>query len=441
MDDRPIAALATALAPAALAVIRTSGAGCVDLIARSFSRSRALDRAGGHSIVRGSLLDDEGQVIDDVLALVFRAPRSFTGEEAVEISCHGSPAGVRRVLSRLYEIGFAPAEPGEFTRRSFLNGKLDLSSAEAVNEIVSSQTAAAHAMAVDRLNGSVTRAVSSIRAVIVRVLAELSIQLDYPEEETGVIETDVMLLTNALRDARAIASTYERGRLFQSGATVALVGPTNAGKSSLFNALLEQDRSIVSDTPGTTRDYVEATFVADGVPVRLIDTAGLRSTTESIEGEGIRRTEEIADNADLVIRVVDATTDSAPLPVSEQLSLLVANKIDLEGAVVPPGFLPLSARTGEGIDTLVARIAEELLNRAAGDSSAGVTIDSVRQRDLLDRCAGALERAIESIRQGMPADVVAVDLQEGADAIGEITGEVSSAEILDEMFGAFCVGK
>ena len=461
-DERPIAAIATALAPAALAAIRLSGDRTVDLLAERFSRPEALRRAGGHTMHHGSILDAGGRAVDEVLVAVYRRPRSYTGEESAEVFCHGSPAGVRRVLAVLLSSGFAAARPGEFTRRAFLNGRLDLTRAEAVNEIVSAHTAHAHALALDRLEGSVEAAVGEVRAELIAMMAQLAVQLDYPEEETGPVEVDADRLRRAGERARSIASTYGRGRLFQEGVRVAIAGRTNAGKSALFNRLLRHDRSIVSDVHGTTRDYVEALIDVDGIPLRLYDTAGLRASNESVEEEGIRRSHEIISGSDLVLYVVDASS-GLTADDRERLdwirprtpALLVLNKSDLAPASSsaggaepgpwarsePDAATRVSAWTGEGIDELNAAVSAALLRAAAGATASDVVIDSERQHALLLRAAEAVDRTVESLEAGVSADATAVDLQEALDAVGEITGEVASAEILDAMFAGFCVGK
>lgn len=450
MDERPIAAIASALAPAAIAVIRVSGEGSIDLLSRAFSRSLTLRAATGHTIHHGSIVDAEGRTVDEVLVAVYRRPRSYTGEDSAEVFCHGSPAGVRRTLGVLLESGFAAAEPGEFTRRAFINGKLDLTRAEAVNEIVRAQTAKAHAYAVDRLEGGVASAVANVRSALVVAMAQLAIQLDYPEEETGTIEVDVDRLEGCSRAARELASTCERGRLYQEGVRVALAGRTNAGKSALFNRLLQQDRSIVSEVHGTTRDYVEALIDVVGIPVRLFDTAGLRPTDEAIEEEGIRRSRSVIAASDLVLYVVDSSVgltddDRERIDETRELTptLVVSSKADI--ARDRPGqtaSLLVSAQTGAGIDDLNAAIAREILRSAgSADREPPVVIDSERQRSLLLRAAEAIDRTVASLRDGVSADAVAVDLQEALDAVGEITGEVASAEILDAMFSSFCVGK
>ena len=453
-QEHPIAAIATPLAPAALAVIRTSGGGVMDLLASRFSRPEALRTAAANSIVYGNLIDIDGNALDEVLVSVFRAPRSYTGEEIAEISCHGSPAGVRRIYAELLSAGFRAAEPGEFTRRAFANGKLDLSQAEAVNEIVHAQTTAAHTLALDRLGGAVRDALSQVRGSLVALMAELSIQLDYPEEDSGEVVLDLMRLEEARGEIEQLAATFARGRLFQEGVRVALAGRTNAGKSSLFNRLLGNDRSIVSDTHGTTRDYLEVVIDLDGIPVRLFDTAGLRATDEHVEEEGIRRSRQIIEGADVVLYVVDAAggetaEDRDRLAEIRAITpvLVVHNKADLTGRAEAAGAnagaasILVSARTGSGVGELISTLRDTLLEARGVSESGGLAIDSERQHSALLRAAEALELTARSARDGMPADALAVDLQEALDAMGEITGEVASAEIIDQMFGSFCVGK
>jgi tRNA modification GTPase len=470
-DETPVAAIATPLAQSALGAIRVSGHDSVRLLAARFSRPASLLNADGHTIHHGTIHDAEGCALDEVLVAVYRCPRSYTGEESAEIFCHGSPAGIRRVYAALLAAGFSAAEPGEFTRRAFSNGKLDLTRAEAVNEVVRAQTATAHALAVDRLSGRVEQIVGEIRAELVAIMAQLAIQLDYPEEDTGEIDVDSGRLAAAGRRVRELASTFARGRLYQDGARVVLAGRTNAGKSSLFNALLRQDRSIVSDVHGTTRDYVEALIDVEGVPVRLFDTAGLRATNEKVEEEGIRRSRAVVAAADLVLYAVDAAVgleaedESRLEEIRGQAPVIVVmNKIDLadagneapvggERAAVGPApvaSVRVSALTGAGTDELNRAILARLLEDRGADVVArggdgfgaqSVVIDSERQHALLVRAAEAIEQTLDSLAAGIPADATAVDLQEALDAVGEITGEVASAEILDAMFGSFCVGK
>jgi len=446
-----IAALATPVGRSALAVIRTAGTDCVARIATAFSRPDALHQAEGNTLLHGYLSDPEsGERLDEVVLGVYRAPRSYTGEDAVEIMCHGGPPGVERLLSMLRANGFRQAEPGEFTQRAFLAGKMDLTRAEAVQELVNAQTERAHAMALQRLGGSIERRINEVKDELVHILSAVNIQLDYPEEETGEIPIPREAISRSMENLRSLLATYRTGRLFREGARVVLAGPTNAGKSSLFNLFLREDRSIVSDTHGTTRDYIEQALSVGGVPVRLYDTAGLRDTREDIESEGIRRSARVIESADVVLYVVDGSDSMEPEEFEKFAALGkravgVWNKIDrLSGDEaarerLPEGFIPVSAVTGEGFD----RLEQALLSRIlpGGTSEESAVIDSARQKELLERCLSSLQEVARGVEAAVPVDAVALDLQDAVAALGEITGEVTTADVLDAMFGSFCVGK
>lgn len=453
MDDSlrtdPIAALATPFGRSALAVIRTSGPGVIESLAKLFSGGGRIREAQGHTLHHGTLLNEE-EAVDEVVLALFRSPRSYTGEDSVEIYCHGSRPGIQRILDLLYTNGFRPAEPGEFTLRAFMNGKLDLTRAEAVREIADAQTSAAQELALDRLGGSIEGRINELKEGLVKLLAALSIQLDYPEEETGEIPTDAGELERIAASLRDLAATYRTGRIYQEGVRVALGGRTNAGKSSLFNALLREDRAIVSEIHGTTRDYIEASLDVEGVPVLLFDTAGLREVKEEVEGEGIRRSRTILKQADMVLYLIDATEGPSeedrnflygePSATTERV-IPVWNKCDLPGAPPPPeGFLGVSALRAEGVAALLGEIRRRALpeERVRGGEPV---IDSLRQKNLLERAADAVDHVIEGLEADMPADVLSLDLQEAVSALGEITGEVTTADLLETMFEGFCVGK
>jgi tRNA modification GTPase len=451
MEDDLIVAPATPWGVSALAVLRASGPGAVAAVARICENPRRIAEAPGNSLRRALLVDPESdEVLDDAVLGIYRAPHSYTGEESVEIFCHGSPPGMRRILATLYRVGFRPADPGEFTLRAFLAGKIDLTRAEAVHEIVQAQTARGHEMALARLGGSIEAAIDESKGALVQIMAAVAVQLDYPEEDTGEVVIPPETVATARRRLAELAETYRTGRLFQEGARVALAGRTNAGKSSLFNALLREERSIVSATHGTTRDYIESRLDLAGIPVLLYDTAGLRMTEESIEGEGIRRTRNLLENADLVVYVVDGSRGLDP---EDREALAAAsgaggrevipvwNKIDdPSGAPPPEGFVPVSATTYQGIEKLVARIVAALTpDRTYREGSP--VIDSLRQKNLLERAVEALGHVEEGLAAGFPVDVISLDLQEAINALGEITGEVTSEDILDAVFGGFCLGK
>ncbi|MDT8299390.1 MAG: tRNA uridine-5-carboxymethylaminomethyl(34) synthesis GTPase MnmE, partial [Spirochaetaceae bacterium] len=299
-----ISALATPRGRGALAVIRTSGEGCVEVLASRFSRPEVLIESEGGRVYHGWILGVDGERIDEVLITVFRNPVSYTGQESAEISCHGGPAVVDRILEVLRNSGFRDAAPGEFTFRAFSNGKMDLTRAEAVKEIIDARTDRARALAVSRLSGSVESVINSVKDIVRRQSAVAALALDYPEDEAESVPFDIPLIRQARDNLSALIQTWRTGRLYHDGLTVALAGPANAGKSSLFNLFLKEERSIVTERPGTTRDWLEAWLNLDGIPLRLVDTAGLRRVTEDpIEVEGIRRTRDLLAGSDLVVAV------------------------------------------------------------------------------------------------------------------------------------------
>jgi tRNA modification GTPase len=405
-----------------------------------------LSIARGHTIHR-CLLRDGNEDVDEILLAVYKAPKSYTGEDGAEIFCHGSLPVIQRILSLFARSGFRAAGPGEFTQRAFLNGRMGLTQAEAVNEIVRARTDRARGLALQRLGGAIEARIQKARDALIDLRASLELLIDFPDEqvETGV---DVGKLNEAERVLRELLRTCRQGRMYQEGMSVAIVGATNAGKSSLFNALLRQDRAIVSGVHGTTRDWLEGIANIQGIPVRLFDTAGLRETTDPLEREGVRRTRELIDGADSVLYVVDGTRGALPAD-SEFLRawerpaplLRVWNKADL-GAVqpAPDGFLLVSAVTGSGVDEVHNAIAQAALGEAPCDTSEPL-VTSERQRELLLRALGGLMRLRGSLAQGAAPELLAVDCADTMDALGEITGAITNEQILHRMFSRFCVGK
>ncbi len=473
----PIVALATPWAESALALIRTSGEGCVDLVAGAFSRPEALraaenahmvygyiqtggartgvEGAAGAAQAPGAATDEPAgapgsggpERIDEVMAAVFRAPHGYTGEESVEISCHGSLPGIQMILEVLRQQGFRDAAPGEFTMRAFLNGKMDLTRAEAVQEIIGAKSRRAQTLALNRLSGALWRRIDGLKQSLKSLLATVEVQLDYPEDEMEAApEVSLEKLNEIEAELQQLLGTYRTGRLYQEGVRVALGGATNAGKSSLFNLFLREDRSIVSGIHGTTRDYIESWITIQGVPVRLFDTAGLRNPEHPVEAEGIKRSGRVIENAAVVVYVVDATVGLSAAERADykawrddQRYLFVWNKTDLATEAAPEGFIGVSAETGGGFEQLEAEIGRRILGSAGGEGD--LLIDSSRQHRLLQRAGVSLKEAAGAAEAGLPLDFVAADLKDALDALGEITGEVTSADILNQIFGDFCVGK
>ena len=438
-----IAALATPWGESALAVIRTSGTGSIDKVASIFKGNKDITKLPGYSLAFGMLRDGE-KAVDQVVLGIYRAPKSYTGEDMVEVFCHGSLPGIQAVLELLHKTGFRAAQPGEFTLRSFLNGKVDLTRAEAVNELILSKSRQAQGLALDRLSGSIFDAIDRAKHLLTDILASVEIQLDYAEDEADpAAGFDMDKLDQAADILSRLAATYQVGKLYKEGIRIALAGRTNAGKSKLFNLFLKEDRSIVSDIKGTTRDYIESSVAVKGIPAVLIDTAGLRTSDDPVEAEGIRRSNLVIENADIILYLVDSSEGLAEEDkefIKTHPCIPLWNKIDKTDAAAPAGFVPISAATGAGFGELEELIFARAMGSRKVDTGEAV-IDSQRQKDLIDRSLDAIGKVKIGMAADIPLDVVAVDLEEAVNALGELTGEITSADILENMFSRFCVGK
>ncbi|MDR3161188.1 MAG: tRNA uridine-5-carboxymethylaminomethyl(34) synthesis GTPase MnmE [Spirochaetaceae bacterium] len=468
-DDSPIAALATPPGESALALIRTSGKDAVDRLAAVFSRPGALRRAPGNTVVYGWITGPGGERLDQVMVSVFRAPRSFTGEEGAEIACHGGSAVIRGVLGALRDAGFRDALPGEFSFRAFMNGKLDLTRAESVMELVFAKTGRSRDRALGRLSGALEQEIRGINALLVQVLAGAELFLDYSEDEVspGGEDGDEAAgrlpqrarAEEALGRLRTLAASYRLEKLYREGALAVIAGRPNAGKSSLFNRLLKEDRAIVTEIPGTTRDWIEAWISLEGIPLRLVDTAGLHDAQDPVERLGIARTRELLAQADLILYVIDPSAGfeeevmkrgfcpdqrsaRTPRPHREAAVLTMWNKADRFPPPPDSSLLALSAKTGEGIPELIAAMVAALeADFGTAEAGASAGLGSPRQKELVDRAVASLEEALDLSDRAEPLDLVAPLLRDAVNALGEITGEVSTADILEAMFSRFCVGK
>lgn len=448
-----IAAIATAVGPAAVAIVRVSGVDAA-LVARHVFRGRALDRWESHRLYAGRFVDEHGQTVDRGLAVIMRAPRSYTGEDVVELHGHGGAIVARRLLAAVLAAGARAAERGEFTLRAFVNGKLDLAQAEAVADLIMARTDGAMRVALDHLGGALSRTVEVFRERLVGIAAQLEVAIDFSAEDVGEFDRGKLASEAAAVAAslRELAASHACGRLLRDGLRVAIVGKPNVGKSSLLNRLLGAERAIVTPLPGTTRDVIEETLDIGGLAVSLTDTAGLRNGSEEIERIGIGRTLDEIQAADVAVVVFDHASrftdeDEAVLNSARHRScILVINKVDLPRVFELPAsrgesfaVVRLSAKTGEGIEGL-----RHQLVRVAGlentDTSA-VTVTRERQRSALDAAAAAAERAAESLRFGLPPEVVGVDIMVALDNLGEIVGRTSPEAVLDRIFSEFCIGK
>lgn len=452
--EEPIAAIATALAPSALALIRISGKNCIELLSKVFSRPKALTQAEGNTIVYGWIVDsvnpEQKQKIDEVLVSVFRAPKSYTGEEMAEISCHGGISPVTAIFNLLLKNGFRTALPGEFTFRAFINGKTDLTKSEAVKEIIDSKTDASRSLAAGRLSGNLYNEIQSIKEKIISTITSIEVELEYPEDEENFSDSfDSTLLLQAKNSLTELSKSWQSQKLYQDGARIILCGKTNAGKSSLFNALLKEERAIVSDIEGTTRDWIESWVSFDGIPARLFDTAGLRITDDVIEQRGVEMTKDLTQDADIIIYLVDSTKEESKDDIDFINSfngkipvIKVLNKIDVlqNNSKLDENSVKISAKTGLGISDLIKTVKGALVQSTKSDrTQAG--LGSERQKQAVDEALDSVNHALEVSKGGFSMDAVVQDLEDALSFLSEITGETTPDDILGNIFANFCVGK
>jgi len=436
-----IAAISTPPGRGGLGVIRISGAEA-RRVAEAVLRVRGEWRPWQAQLAE--LIDREGCAIDQVVATYFAAPRSYTAEDVIEISCHGSPVVLRHGLARAVECGARPAEPGEFTLRAYLNGRIDLPQAEAVRDLIEATTLYQARVAAQQAGGSVSRRIAPLKEQLLELIALLEAGIDFAEDDVSVAPASEILrrIGPVLAGVRALAGSFAYGSLVREGITLAIVGRPNVGKSSLFNALLEQDRAIVTDIPGTTRDLVSETAAIGGIPVKLYDTAGIREGTERVEALGIERSYQAMADADLALVVLDATrpitAEDEALMARAARRIVVANKADLADG--PAGMLAVSALTGAGIPELRDAILAAIAPEGFCEQESGF-ITSVRHEQLLRESAGYLEKAAGAAESGIPHEMVLLDLYAALAPIDAITGATTADDILNRIFSTFCIGK
>ena len=447
-----IAAVATARGAAAIGILRLSGPGAAEAAARVFrpTSGRPLTSYPDRTLVYGSLHDVQDRVIDWCLATVSHGPHSYTGEDTAELQCHGGAALLAAGLEALFAAGARQARPGEFTRRAFLNGRMDLSQAEAVIDLIEADTGELAANAAGQLGGALRRRAEAIHDRLVDILAHFHAVLDYPDEDIEPFQLAqyAQTFTAAHEELRRLRDSYRRGRVARTGLATVLLGRPNAGKSSLLNALAGYERAIVTAVPGTTRDTVEERVRVGGVLLRLIDTAGLRQTGDEVEALGVARTEAAAREAELALCVLDGSTPRTPederalaLARSAPRCIIVCNKSDLPPAQEPPaGAVRLSARTGEGIDALEAAIAA-LVEDDAPAVWDGAVLTNARQAEAVGRAMEALARAKEAMEAGFTPDAVLTDVEAALEALGQLTGRSLHEDVVSRIFSRFCVGK
>ncbi|NPA94959.1 MAG: tRNA uridine-5-carboxymethylaminomethyl(34) synthesis GTPase MnmE [Thermodesulfobacteria bacterium] len=471
-DGDTIAAVATPPGPGGIGIIRLSGSKSLEILKKIFRPVKRNCPFKSHVLYYGFIRDPKtGQDVDEALCVYMKAPRTYTREDVVEIQCHSGPAVISQILELCIEEGARLAEPGEFTKRAFLNGRIDLTQAEALNELVKAQASGLSRISLKGLKGALARRINTIKEALVHCLSALEVAIDYPEEDGEILHQEQVitrLSSDVIGPIGELIRSYELGAIYRFGARVLLVGRPNAGKSSIFNALSCEERAIVTEVPGTTRDIIEKQLALRDIPVVLLDTAGIRHSPDPIEAMGIDKVREVADSADLFLWVIDPVQGlgAEEEEVLRLLSaydtkkcLIVINKLDMLEeaerdlviesllqrlrAMLPgedePHVCLVSARTGQGMEELTQAIYDILTSRE--DSSEIDVAPNLRQKEILQRAHEALVRAREGLQMGLSPEIVAIDLRQALDFLGEITGETVTEDILDHIFSSFCLGK
>ncbi len=455
-----IAAISTPLGESGIGIVRLSGSDSLSIAGRLFfsSTGKSIDGIDTHTINYGYIKDPEsGEVVDEVLLTVMRAPRTYTREDIVEINCHGGFFPLRQVLELVLEGGARLAEPGEFTQRAFLNGRIDLAQAEAVIDLIKAKAEVSMKVAMEQLKGKLSAEISELRRELLSLLAHLEALLDFPEDEIEELDEEELIgkgedISNRLGE---LIASFEEGRIVREGLKVAIVGKPNVGKSSLLNALLEEERAIVTPFPGTTRDTIEEYLNIRGLPLKILDTAGLRSTEELVESLGVERALSSLEKADLVLLVLDGSEDWGEEDerilkmIGDKRAIIVLNKIDLplrlnEGElkryVDGRPLVRISAKYLQGLADLGDSILETVMEGRVVAKDT-ILISNVRHKSALERAEKSLKDSLSAFRRGFSPDLVAIDLREAVEALGEMTGENTTEEMLDMIFSQFCIGK
>lgn len=459
IESDTIAAISTPVGEGGIAIIRVSGPEAIEIVDKIYKGKRALTEVDSHTIHYGHIvrLDDEGEILDEVMVSVMKKPKTFTREDVVEINSHGGVVSVRRILQEVLRAGARLAEPGEFTKRAFLNGRIDLSQAEAVIDLIRAKTDQAAKQAVRQMEGKLSRAVKSLRQKILELLAAIEVNIDYPEYDADQVTHDLVAREGKqIRDQiRHLLRMAKQGKILREGIHTAIVGRPNVGKSSLLNALVQEEKAIVTDIPGTTRDVIEEYINVRGIALKLVDTAGIRETEDVVERIGVERSEQALKEADLLLIVLNyaeplSREDERLLSLAAgRKAIVIVNKIDLpqkidlqkvEEIVGDVPVVQTSIKEERGVDELENAIVDLFFG---GDiaSSEDVYVGNVRHIRLLDQALESVSEAIAGAEEGIPIDMVQIDLQRTWELLGEIVGDAVSEDLIDQLFSQFCLGK
>lgn len=450
INEDTIAAIATPNGTGAISIIRVSGSDSFDAVDKIFTGKEKIRNSPSHSVHYGKIIDSSGNLVDDVLVSVFKNPHSYTGEDCVEISTHGNPFISKQIIELLIENGLRMAEPGEFTKRAYLNNRIDLTQAEAVIDVISSRTEASLRGARNQLDGLLSKKVSELKDMLLNASSFVELELDFAEEDIKFINQKELLnrIEKIIFEIDELLKTYNFGKVIKDGVNVALVGKPNVGKSSILNYILKESRAIVSPIPGTTRDVIREEVSIDGILFRLFDTAGIRLSEDNIEKEGVFRSREVVKNSDVVVLIndveqefsADILTEIETLIKKEQI-INVLNKIDIKKDLNGRNFdVRISAKTGEGINNLFSKLKEISLGNANYSEKSAI-VSNLRHFQCLKKANENLFHAKQSINNKLSGEFIAVDLRNAISSLNEIIGDVTSEDILNNIFSKFCIGK
>jgi tRNA modification GTPase len=459
LKEETIAAISTPFGESGIGIIRLSGPLAEPIARRLFKPKKEVFDFTSHHFHYGEIVDPStGNPTDEVLMVLMKGPKTYTKEDTVEIHCHGGYIILRKVLELVLKQGARMAEPGEFTKRAFLNGRIDLTQAEAVIDLIRAKTATSLEIANRQLRGMLHREMASMRERLIDCLALIEAHIDFPEEEIEKISLGKLKddLTAVVKKMVEWIASYEEGRVFREGVSCAIIGKTNVGKSSLLNVLLKEDRAIVTPVPGTTRDVIEEVLNINGIPLRLMDTAGLRKTADAVEHEGMKRTKERIEDADLVLLVIDGSRefDGDDLEIFQgteaKKRVVVLNKKDLpqrtpfdlmKDRFPKESIIPISALKNEGTDDLMSAIYNTLIHKEVRTSPDHLIVANIRHKQALAQAKDNLSNAIEALEEGRSLEFIAFEIRSALEALGELTGETASEEVLNRIFEQFCIGK
>ncbi len=450
-----IAAISTPRGEGGIGIIRISGDKSFEILNKIFKAKNPNKDLGFYKFNYG-FINDAGRIIDEVMVVKMKSPRTYTCEDVVEINCHGGYLVSEKVLELVLKNGARHAEAGEFTKRAFMNGRIDLSQAEAVMDIINGKTEKSIALSMNQLRGDLREKISEFKKALLDVTAHVNVVLDYPEE--GIDDPLPASLRKSLEDvykeADTLIESYDKGKKIKEGIKTVIVGKPNVGKSTLLNSLLKEERAIVTHIPGTTRDVIEEIINIKGIPLVLVDTAGIRETDDIVENIGVEKSREFIEKADLILLVLDSSREleREDIEVIEKIrdnnkkTIILLNKIDLERKIDLKEYdfqniVEISAKDNIGIESMEEEIYSFIIEERVEDSSEGLIITNIRHKTALEKTKESIRNIFDTIDSGMPMDLISVDLKEALDNLSEITGEISSEDILDHIFGNFCVGK